>query len=64
MKSYCENCGCAEYNGACVNCHEEIYIEDQYYENGDMPPDSILKKTKDQRVEAQRRLVAKSKDPK
>ena len=30
--AYCENCGCKEYNGACTNCHEEVYIADQYYE--------------------------------
>ncbi len=30
--AYCENCGCKEYNGTCTNCHEEIYIMDQYYQ--------------------------------
>lgn len=38
---YCNNCGCREYNGACTNCHEEIYIAQQYYENGDyLPPEN------------------------
>ena len=27
----CENCGCRVYNGACTNCHEESYTEEQYY---------------------------------
>jgi hypothetical protein len=26
----CENCGCRVYNGLCVHCDEENYIEDQY----------------------------------
>lgn len=32
--NYCENCGCKVYNGACTNCHEELYILDQYAELG------------------------------
>ena len=28
--SYCDDCGCKTYNGACTNCHEEIYILEQY----------------------------------
>ena len=36
MAGYCEDCGCRVYNGRCTNCHEELYIEDQYYEL-DMP---------------------------
>lgn len=31
---YCENCGCKVFNGRCVNCHEELYILDQYIEQG------------------------------
>ena len=30
--SRCENCNCKVYNGACVNCHEEVYIMEQYYD--------------------------------
>lgn len=29
---YCENCGCKVYNGKCTNCHEELFILEQYYE--------------------------------
>ena len=37
----CNDCGCRKYNGACTNCHEEIYIAQQYYENGDpLPPEN------------------------
>ena len=36
MAAYCEDCGCKVYEGRCINCHEELYIEDQYIEL-DMP---------------------------
>lgn len=29
MKTYCEDCGCVVYSGACVNCNEEVYILEQ-----------------------------------
>lgn len=45
MKKYCENCGYASYDGACTNCHEEIYIEQQYEELGIETPKSISEKT-------------------
>ena len=32
--SNCPDCGCKMYNGACVNCHEEVYIRDQYEDLG------------------------------
>lgn len=32
MSNYCEDCGCKVYNGRCTNCHEELYILDQYEE--------------------------------
>lgn len=32
--NYCPDCGCKMYNGACTNCHEEIYIAEQYNELG------------------------------
>ena len=32
MAEYCEDCGCKVYGGRCTNCHEELYILDQYYE--------------------------------
>lgn len=40
MATRCENCGCKVYNGRCTNCHEELYILDQYYELGmQLPPE-------------------------
>lgn len=39
MANYCEDCGCKVYNGRCVNCHEELYIFDQYLEQDmEVPP--------------------------
>lgn len=29
MSGYCADCGCRTYNGACTNCHEEIFIQQQ-----------------------------------
>lgn len=44
---YCENCGCKSYNGACTNCHEEIYIEEQYIDL-EMPiPQTISNKAQE-----------------
>lgn len=37
-RKYCINCGEPEYSGRCTNCHEELFILDQYYELGmDLP---------------------------
>lgn len=38
-KEHCEDCGCAVYSGRCTNCHESLYILDQYYEQGMAAPD-------------------------
>lgn len=32
--NYCPDCGCKMYKWACTNCHEEIYIAEQYNELG------------------------------
>ena len=45
----CEDCGCKMYNGACTNCHEEIYIQEQYEELEMEVPDLILEKNKKHR---------------
>lgn len=44
----CEDCGCKVYNGHCVNCHEEIYIEEQYIELGEEVPKLIYDKAREQ----------------
>lgn len=36
--SHCENCGSKVYSGRCVNCHEELYILDQYIDLDMDPP--------------------------
>lgn len=40
----CEDCGCRVYSGACVNCHEEVYIAEQYEDLGEAVPESIQAK--------------------
>lgn len=52
---YCPDCGCKMYNGACVNCHEEVYIRDQYEELG-MP----MSKEFEKKVEEKEREVVKN----
>jgi hypothetical protein len=32
--TYCDDCGCKMYNGHCTNCHEEVFIVQQYQELG------------------------------
>lgn len=34
MANNCEDCGCRVYSGKCTNCHEELYIVEQYAEQG------------------------------
>lgn len=59
--SYCDNCGCRSYNGACTNCHEEIYIAQQYIENGDYLPPEDTEFTKRLR-KAQKEINPKQKE--
>lgn len=47
MKQHCLNCGCAQYNGLCTNCHEVNYIEEQYIELGLYTPDDIYKQSRE-----------------
>lgn len=63
--SYCEDCGCKVYNGACTNCHEELYIFDQYVDlqgtEFELPfPDAdseFMQKVNEQSAEASRRII-------
>lgn len=51
MPDYCENCGCKVYSKGCVNCNEELYILDQYYElNMELPDEEteFMKKAREQ----------------
>ena len=45
----CENCGCRVYNGLCVSCDEECYIEEQYLMDGESPPVVIAEPAAEQR---------------
>lgn len=36
---YCEDCGCRVYSGRCTNCHEELFIVDQYIDLNTPLPD-------------------------
>ena len=46
--THCEDCGCKSYNGHCTNCHEEIYIEEQYIEMDMEVPDLIYIRAREQ----------------
>ena len=53
----CENCGCRVYNGLCVSCDEECFIEEQYLMDGESPPVVIADAaTEQRRVRDQKRL--------
>jgi hypothetical protein len=52
--NYCEDCGCKIYSGKCTNCHEELCILDQYYEEGMKLPDpnsDFMKKVNKQKID-------------
>ena len=57
---YCENCGCKEYNGACVNCHEAVYIEEQYHDLNMAVPDRIRKESDEAQADIQRKRMIKN----
>lgn len=42
--NHCPDCGCKMYNGVCTNCHEEIYIAEQYNDLGMEMPDSFIER--------------------
>jgi hypothetical protein len=44
----CEDCGSKIYGNHCVSCHEEIFIADQYREEGIPIPKGILLKEAEQ----------------
>ena len=59
MKSYCEDCGCAVYDGRCTNCHEVLYIEDKYYELDMVVPESLSNECKEAREDIERKKMIK-----
>jgi hypothetical protein len=44
----CEDCGCGMSGGFCSNCHEEVFIAEQYSEQGMEVPEAIAKKASEQ----------------
>jgi hypothetical protein len=44
----CEDCGCRIAGGHCVNCHEEVFIAQQYRDLGMEVPKSIEEKEMEQ----------------
>ena len=47
----CEDCGTKMSGGRCPNCHEELIILDQYFEQDMKPPDDnsdFMKKARQQ----------------
>lgn len=50
----CESCGSKVYSGKCVNCHEELYILDQYIDQDMTIPNEkteFMKKVREQQSE-------------
>lgn len=39
----CENCGCGMSGGFCSNCHEEVFIAEQYTDLGEEVPQAIAR---------------------
>lgn len=61
--SYCEDCGCKVYSGRCVNCHEELYIRDQYLDQDmELPSEDsdFMKKVEKQESEVARKQNLKN----
>jgi hypothetical protein len=56
---YCEDCGCRVYNGHCTNCHEEIFIEQQYIELGEPVPKVITDKAMEQSYQPNQTIITK-----
>jgi len=59
--TYCENCGCKVFSGRCTNCHEELYILNQYYEQDMKLPDEdseFMKKARRQQLEVDAKRIA------
>ena len=56
---YCANCGEKEYNGACTNCHEAVYIEQQYVDLEMYIPESIGEKADEHRKDIEHNRVIK-----
>ena len=50
----CLDCGCGMSGGFCSNCHEEVFIAEQYSELGEEVPAPIMVKANEQINDPQR----------
>ena len=53
----CENCGCRVYRGICVNCNEELWIEEEQGEYLDARSDEWNEKVAKDSIEQRARLT-------
>jgi hypothetical protein len=44
MAHACDDCGERVYGGFCTNCHEEVFIAQQYEIDGEPVPETLLDK--------------------
>ena len=58
MTKTCSDCGSKVYGGACVNCDEEIFIEDQMLEEDIVPSKEFQGKVLEARKRQTKRLKA------
>ncbi len=59
-RSYCDDCGEPVYNGACTNCHEVLYIEEQYHDLDMDVPESLSKECGQARKDIERKAGIKA----
>lgn len=60
MPSYCDDCGSKVFSGKCTNCHEELFIVDQYIElEMELPSEDseFMKKVEKQQKEVNGRTI-------
>ena len=55
----CPDCGCSMSGGFCSNCHEEVFIAEQYSDLGMDIPVSIAQKAAEQINDKNRQATAK-----
>lgn len=44
MAYACDDCGERVYDGYCTNCHEEVFIAEQYELDGEPVPGALLER--------------------
>ena len=58
--AHCEDCGCGMSGGFCSNCHEEVFIAEQYADLGMDCPSSINEKANEHINNEDRQDTAKN----